>query len=266
MGRASQGALPSYVKRTTEETRARVRVNAKLVQRRRIGYDALKKPKPPKKKAPQPAAVSKRKPFGLYDVLELTPPATIDQVTKGYRRLAKVYHPDKHATASAQKRAAMTVKFRELQSARDVLGDAAKKRKYDASLCLDAPKSAEAPRRQLPRTAAMKAFRATQSVNDRAEDAAICRLRCQMKSDKPPMKSLLAMLTKPQQSVEPVLGALVRYPEKTRDGWKWFVGKWTRMNGIKKFRIVERGLAAHQLNKRLRSALVAVPREWMVGV
>ena len=63
-----------------------------------------------------------------YKILELERSATIDEIKKSYRRLAKEYHPDKN---EGNKEA--EDKFKQLAEAYDVLGNPEKKRKYDAT-------------------------------------------------------------------------------------------------------------------------------------
>ena len=56
-----------------------------------------------------------------YQVLEIAPGATREEIEAAYKRLARIYHPDRHASqdASAQQRA--VIRMRELNEARDLL-------------------------------------------------------------------------------------------------------------------------------------------------
>ena len=61
-----------------------------------------------------------------YKVLGVAPEATPKEITKAYRKLARESHPDTHpGDAPAEER------FKEVSSAYDVLGDAAKRTEYD---------------------------------------------------------------------------------------------------------------------------------------
>ena len=62
----------------------------------------------------------------LYDVLGVAKTASPDEIKKAYRKLARKYHPDKNAgDKEAEDR------FKEIQAAYDVLGDAKKREEYD---------------------------------------------------------------------------------------------------------------------------------------
>jgi Ca-activated chloride channel family protein len=63
-----------------------------------------------------------------YSVLGVTPDATAEEIKKAFRQLARQYHPD------AQETPGTAMLFRELQTAYDVLGDAAKRAAYDRAL------------------------------------------------------------------------------------------------------------------------------------
>src|SRR5438309_12003235 len=63
----------------------------------------------------------------LYDTLGVAKSASQDEIRKAYRKLARQYHPDKNpGDKEAEER------FKEVQTAYDVLSDADKRKQYDA--------------------------------------------------------------------------------------------------------------------------------------
>ena len=61
-----------------------------------------------------------------YDVLGVSKSATAEEINKAYRKLSKKYHPDRNP---GDKEA--DAKYKEVQTAHDVLGDATKKAQFD---------------------------------------------------------------------------------------------------------------------------------------
>ena len=61
-----------------------------------------------------------------YEILGVSRTATVDEIKKGYRRLAQKFHPDVNKDPSAESR------FKQINEAYEVLGDPEKRRKYDA--------------------------------------------------------------------------------------------------------------------------------------
>eukprot|EP01134_Creolimax_fragrantissima_P006755 CFRG6755T1 len=62
-----------------------------------------------------------------YTVLSVTRTASTDEIKRAYRRLAKLYHPDKNADGSRDR-------FQEISQAHDTLIDSGKRRRYDLTL------------------------------------------------------------------------------------------------------------------------------------
>ncbi|MCK0512881.1 DnaJ domain-containing protein [Aromatoleum buckelii] len=60
-----------------------------------------------------------------YEVLDISPVASLDEIKSAYRKAARLYHPDKNPSADASAR------FREVQTAYELLGDEARRREYD---------------------------------------------------------------------------------------------------------------------------------------
>jgi curved DNA-binding protein len=61
----------------------------------------------------------------LYDTLQVKPTATLSEIKKAYRKLAREYHPDINKNPEAEE------KFKTINSAYEILSDKTKKAKYD---------------------------------------------------------------------------------------------------------------------------------------
>ena len=63
----------------------------------------------------------------LYDVLEVLPTATEQEINKAYYKLSKIWHPDKNAHRLEE----ATKKFQEINEAKNILTDSDKREMYD---------------------------------------------------------------------------------------------------------------------------------------
>ena len=66
-----------------------------------------------------------------YDILELAPSASLQDIKKAYRRLALKYHPDRNPQSEQE---SATVKFRQVNEAYEVLSDEEQRRLYDMEI------------------------------------------------------------------------------------------------------------------------------------
>ncbi|KAJ7285849.1 hypothetical protein C8J57DRAFT_1446643 [Mycena rebaudengoi] len=67
----------------------------------------------------------------LYAVISLQRDAKLEDIKKAYRRLALLYHPDKHATATETRKADASTKFQQIGFAYAVLSDEKRRDRYD---------------------------------------------------------------------------------------------------------------------------------------
>ena len=63
----------------------------------------------------------------LYDILEISPTATENEINKAYYKLSKVWHPDKNSHRLEE----ATKKFQEINEAKNILSDPEKREMYD---------------------------------------------------------------------------------------------------------------------------------------
>ena len=65
----------------------------------------------------------------LYDIFEVSPDANSTTIKKAYNKLSKLWHPDRHNDPEKKKEA--TIKFQEINQAKDILLDDEKRKLYD---------------------------------------------------------------------------------------------------------------------------------------
>src|ERR1044071_5616301 len=63
----------------------------------------------------------------LYETLGVAKNASADEIKKAYRKLARQYHPDRNPDDKSAE-----AKFKEVQTAYDVLSDPEKRKQYDS--------------------------------------------------------------------------------------------------------------------------------------
>lgn len=73
-----------------------------------------------------------------FAILGISPGATVDEIRRAYRRLAKEYHPDRYTGSSAR--------FRDIQEAYSVLGDNRRRTRYEQRIRKVVPKTVLKPR------------------------------------------------------------------------------------------------------------------------
>lgn len=67
----------------------------------------------------------------LYDRLKISATATDVEIKKAYNKLSKEYHPDKHVNSSPDIKEQNTIKFQDINQAKEILLDPEKKAEYD---------------------------------------------------------------------------------------------------------------------------------------
>jgi DnaJ homolog subfamily C member 9 len=69
----------------------------------------------------------------LYAVLGIQSTATEEDIKKAYRKLALIYHPDKHTSSNEDTKQAASRKFQQVGFAYAVLSDKKRRTKYDTT-------------------------------------------------------------------------------------------------------------------------------------
>ncbi|KAI5137141.1 DnaJ-like protein subfamily B member 4 [Nematocida ausubeli] len=73
----------------------------------------------------------KSKSANLYEVLNVSKTATEGEIRTAFKKLARKYHPDMHASKSEEEKKKMQDKFKELNNAHEILTDKKKRDFYD---------------------------------------------------------------------------------------------------------------------------------------
>jgi curved DNA-binding protein CbpA len=68
-----------------------------------------------------------------YQILELSKEASLEEIRKQYRRLARMFHPDTVRTLSDEQRAYFEESFKDVNKAYEVLSDPEKRAEYDST-------------------------------------------------------------------------------------------------------------------------------------
>ena len=66
-----------------------------------------------------------------YEVLGVSKDASKEEIKKAYRKLALIYHPDKHTNSTEETRAEASAKFQQVGYAYTVLSDEKRRERYD---------------------------------------------------------------------------------------------------------------------------------------
>jgi len=131
-----------------------------------------------------------------YETLEVSPTATSDEIKQAFRRLAKIFHPDrKTATASLQK-------FQALSVAYEVLTDDRQRKTYDHQLRYG-PTAAPTPDRSDREAKAHRAYRTKRQAQPESEDL----LETWMNRVYTPVNRVLNAIIKPLRSQIKALSA-----------------------------------------------------------
>tara|TARA_B100000700_G_scaffold318937_1_gene413119 strand:- start:1694 stop:2824 length:1131 start_codon:yes stop_codon:yes gene_type:complete len=110
-----------------EAKRQQTRQQTRQQQRQQQRHDGDARPDPQQRQQQrqQPEDILKQR-WGFYKILKLDRSATKEEIKKAYRKLARKYHPDKNPNDEYAEEM-----FKNISTAKDVLLDKDKKRKYD---------------------------------------------------------------------------------------------------------------------------------------
>lgn len=110
---------------------------------------------------------SKRRPNGLYDVLQLDPSCSMSMVLRQFRKLSLSCHPDKMIGEPAHKKSVATKKFNDLMIARDTLSDPHMRLAYDRQVLKNVNSTTRAPSDAIPTLVRVRVHRMALSKVER---------------------------------------------------------------------------------------------------
>jgi formylglycine-generating enzyme required for sulfatase activity len=110
-----------------------------------------------------------------YDILDVTPDASQENIKEQYRFLVQAWHPDKFPTPAQKAKA--EEKIKDINGAFEVLGNPAKRAQYDRERISQSSAAARAEHEQHAREQADAAFRYAQEQRERAAQAEAARQR-----------------------------------------------------------------------------------------
>lgn len=81
--------------------------------------------------------LKKAKRVDYYKILGIDKQATEKDIKKAYRKLALVWHPDRHANSTDDEKVQAEKKFKEIGEAYAILSDPEKRQRFDSGVDLD---------------------------------------------------------------------------------------------------------------------------------
>src|SRR6266545_6312658 len=108
-----------------------------------------------------------------YDLLGVPPEATDAQIRAAYRTLVQLFHPDRLGHLKEESRTFAEDRLKALNAAYEVLGDPAKRAKYDAALAAPPhPRAPATPSRPPPPPPREPVYSPQNPYSSQAQDSA----------------------------------------------------------------------------------------------